>query len=299
MRRHRTTASSRSLPGTLVSLLLAGIAAAALATSAARGGEQGIPRLIFPLVGKTELWDNYGDPRGNGRHAGIDMENPWRAPVVAVEDGSVEYAESGLGGCMLYLYGRSGTLYLYIHLNNDLTGRNDNKGGCVKDVAFAVPDGARVSGGEQVAWNGDSGDANGNPHLHFEVHPNGGADVNPFKHLKRASRPLFAAKPGSRFSLGLRGKLVAAGAGTMQLEVERVRHYPGGRWLEIEPRSLELTVPPEATVAPSISAVSGVARLQLKAPVPVTAYTFKAKTTTDAIAGVAGALRLSRVSPVP
>jgi hypothetical protein len=76
------------------------------------------------------------------------MENPWRAPVVAVEDGRVEHAESSLGGCMLYLYGRSGTMYLYIHLNNDLTSRNDNKGGCVNDVTFAVPDGARVSAGQ-------------------------------------------------------------------------------------------------------------------------------------------------------
>ena len=107
------------------------------------------------------------------------MENPWRAPVVAVEDGTVKYWESGLGGCMLYHYGRSGTTYLYIHLNNDLTPRNDNKGGCVKDVAFAVPNGAKVTAGQQIAWNGDSGDASGNPHLHFEVHPNDGADVEP------------------------------------------------------------------------------------------------------------------------
>ncbi len=110
-----------------------------------------MPRLVFPLVAKTELWDNYGDPRGNGRHAGIDMENPWRAPVVAVEDGHVKYAQSALGGCMLYLYGRSGTTYLYIHLNNDLTARNDNKGGCVENVAFAVRDGARVTAGQQIA----------------------------------------------------------------------------------------------------------------------------------------------------
>jgi hypothetical protein len=60
-------------------------------------------------VAKTDLWDNHGDPRGNGRHGGIDMENPWRAPVVAVEDGRIEYSESSLGGCMLYLYGRTGT----------------------------------------------------------------------------------------------------------------------------------------------------------------------------------------------
>ncbi len=84
-----------------------------------------------------------------------------------------------------------------------------------------MPNGARVSAGEQVAWNGDSGDAFGNPHLHFEVHPNGGADVNPFKHLKRAIRPLFASKRGVPFSLGFRGTLVGAGAGTLTLEARR------------------------------------------------------------------------------
>jgi hypothetical protein len=294
MRRHRTTAR-----GILTSLVLAGLAAAAATAPASGGSEQGVPRLVFPLVAKTELWDNYGDPRGNGRHAGIDMENPWRAPVVAVEDGRVEYAESALGGCMLYLYGRSGTMYLYIHLNNDLTARNDDKGGCVEDVAFAVPDQARVSAGEQVAWNGDSGDANGNPHLHFEVHPNGGADVNPLRHLKRAVRPLFAAKPGSTFSLGLRGTLIAAGAGTLSLEADHVRQYPGGRWLEIEPRTVELSVPPEAEVAPSLVEVAGESVRTLRAPVSVAAYTLKARTTPEAIVGAAGALRLGRVSPRP
>jgi hypothetical protein len=97
MRGHRTTAA------------LLGLVAAAFAMSA-NGRENGtVPRLISPLVAKTVLWDNYGDPRPNGRHAGIDMENPWRAQVVAVEDGTVKYWESGLGGCMLYLYGLSGT----------------------------------------------------------------------------------------------------------------------------------------------------------------------------------------------
>ena len=297
MRRHRT-APPRFLLGTFVSLLLTGIAGT-LATSSASGGEEAVPRLVFPLVARTDLWDNYGDPRGNGRHAGIDMENPWRAPVVAAEDGRVEFAQSQLGGCMLYLYGRSGTMYLYIHLNNDLTERNDNKGGCIRNVTFAVPDGARVSAGEQVAWNGDSGDASGNPHLHFEVHPNGGADVNPLRHLKRASRPLFAAKPGSEFSLGLRGQLIAASAGTLELRVERVRHYPGGRWLEIEPRTLELTVPGEAAIAPSIEQITYAELRPFRTPVPVVAHTVKAKTTVDAIVGSAGTLQISRVAPLP
>jgi Peptidase family M23 len=265
----------------------------------ASGNEQGgVPRLVFPLVAKTDLWDNYGDPRGNGRHAGIDMENPWRAPVVAVEDGRIKYWESGLGGCMLYHYGRSGTTYMYIHLNNDLTPRNDNKGGCVQDIAFAVPDGAKVTAGQQIAWNGDSGDASGNPHLHFEVHPNDGADVNPFGHLRRAVKPLFAARRGAVFSLGLRGTLFAAGAGAAALEVDRVRQYPGGRWHEIDARELELTVPLGAEVAPSLVQLAGSTLRTLKKPVAISAYTLKANTTPEAIVGAPGELVLGRVAPV-
>ena len=63
-----------------------------------------------------------------------------RSPVVAVESGRVvKYRRSSAAGCMLYLYGRSGTTYMYIHLNNDRTARNDDRGGCVKGVTFAVP----------------------------------------------------------------------------------------------------------------------------------------------------------------
>jgi hypothetical protein len=301
MRRHRTTAR-----GILASLLLAAIAAAAFASPSAGRSEQSgpgvkkkVPQLVFPLVAKTDLWDNYGDPRGNGRHAGIDMENPWRAPVVAVEPGTVKYWESGLGGCMLYLYGASGTTYLYIHLNNDLTPRNDNRGGCKPGVAFAVPNGAKVAAGEQIGFNGDSGDAAGNPHLHFEVHPGGVRDVNPYRHLKRAVRPLFAARPGTPFSLGLRGKLLSAGGGTMTLEVERVRHYPGGRWLEVEPRTVELAVSGEAAAGATIASVSAERTRDLKKPVPVTAFTLRAKATPDAIVGAAGALTANRVVSSP
>ena len=85
MRRHRTKA-------TVLSLVFAGLAAV-VAASPSSGGPQAVPKLVFPLVAKTDLWDNYGDPRPNGRHAGIDMENPWQAPVVAVEDGRASCRE--------------------------------------------------------------------------------------------------------------------------------------------------------------------------------------------------------------
>jgi hypothetical protein len=188
---------------------------------------------------------------------------------------------------------------MYIHLNNDLTPRNDNKGGCVEDVAYAAPNGAKVTAGQQLAWNGDSGDASGNPHLHFEVHPNDGGDVNPFRYLKRATKPLFAARRGTVFSLGLRGTLVAAGAGTATLEINRVRQYPGGRWLEIDARELELTLPRGADVAPSLNLVAASTLRTLRKPVPVYATTLKADVTPDAIVGAPGELVLGRVTPTP
>jgi hypothetical protein len=292
MRRNRTTARA-----TLAVAFLSLLAAAVLATAASGRESAAVPQLVFPLVAKTDLWDNYGDPRGNGRHAGIDMENPWRAPVVAAEDGTIKYWESGLGGCMLYHYGRSGTTYLYIHLNNDLTARNDGKGGCEKDIAFAVPNGAKVTAGQQIAYNGDSGDAAGNHHLHFEVHPNDGGDVNPFRHLRRAVKPLFAAPKGAPFSLGLRGKLLSAGAGAATLRVEKVRHYPGGRWLDVDPREIELTVPRGADVAPALTQIGGTEWRTLKNPIAVSAYTLKANVTPEAIVGAPGELVLGSVMP--
>lgn len=292
MRRHRTTAR-----GIVASLLLIGLAAAASASAAVAKQDRSVPRLVFPLVAQTQLWDNYGDPRGNGRHAGIDMENPWRAPVVAVEDGRVKYWQSGLGGCMLYHYGRSGTTYLYIHLNNDLTRKNDNKGGCVRGVAYAVPNGATVTAGQQIGFNGDSGDASGNPHLHFEVHPKGKGDANPYPHLARAVKPLFGAKKGSVFRLGLRGKVVAAGAETISVEVDRVRQYPGGTWLDVDTRTVELAVPLGVDLPPALARASDARLRSVRTPMPVTAFTLKANATREAILGAPRKLLLGRVAP--
>ena len=286
MRSPRTTARA-----TTFALLLAGLVALAVLASPAAGTSNGVPRIVFPLVAKTLWWDSYGDARPNGMHTGIDIEAPWRAPVVAVEPGRVEYGESSLGGCMLYLHGRSGTTYMYIHLNNDVTARFDNRGRC-HETAYAVPDGARVSVGEQVAWNGDSGDAEGNPHLHFEVHPNGGSPSNPYLHLKRASRPLFAAKVGSAFSLALRGKVLSSGPVSLTLDVDRVRHYPGGRWLDVDGRTVKLAVVPDRLTTQSSPQVR-----RPSAASPVVVYTRKGRTTTAAIVGATGALHVARVVP--
>lgn len=176
----------------------AGLAATLVGTAAAGPAltaDEVPERLIFPIVGPAMWTDDFGDPRPQGSHEGNDVASDWRAPVVAVEPGKVRvYTRSERAGCMLYLYGKSGTTYLYIHLNDDLTPKNDARGGCKPGVAFApdLRDGDRVRAGQLLGYVGSSGDAGATNHLHFELHPGDGGAVSPFRWLKRAERLLFA-----------------------------------------------------------------------------------------------------------
>src|SRR2546423_13447232 len=204
MRRHRTTAR-----GVLFLASTIGLAASAAAALAANKVPE---HIVSPVVGGVQYIDDFGAPRPGGPHQGNDITAAKKSPAVAAEAGRVKYwTTSRSAGCMLYLYGESGTTYYYIHLNNDLTMRNDNRGKCVKGTAYTVKDGAKVAAGQQIAYVGDSGDADGgNSHLHFEVHPGGGRAVSPYPYLQKAYKLLFAAKPGTPFSLTLSGTVVSA-----------------------------------------------------------------------------------------
>jgi murein DD-endopeptidase MepM/ murein hydrolase activator NlpD len=159
-------------------------------------------QIIFPVIGPVAYSDDFGEPRPGGVHAGNDILAERHAPVVAVEAGRIVFwTTSASAGCMLYLYGRSGTTYQYIHLNNDLTARNDNRGACVPGVAYApgLHDGDHVAAGELIGYVGDSGDADGlHPHLHFELHPGDGKAVSPFAWLEggeHLGQPLSGSAP--------------------------------------------------------------------------------------------------------
>jgi hypothetical protein len=139
MSMHRTTARGALLLIIFTALSLAAVSSSNALNDPDPPGTAGSSTIIFPVVGAARYTDDYGDPRGQGRHAGIDILTTWRSPAVAAEDGTIKFwTTSARAGCMLYLYGASGTTYLYIHLNNDVTARRDNKGKCVPGTAYAT-----------------------------------------------------------------------------------------------------------------------------------------------------------------
>jgi len=264
-----------------------------------------VPTLVFPVLGEARWQDDFGDARGQGGHEGNDIMAPRKALALAAEAGTVKFhTTSSRAGCMLYLEGESGTEYLYIHLNNDLTSGNDNRGKCVPGVAYAngLKSGANVLAGEPIAYVGDSGDADGiDPHLHFEVHPNGGGAVNPFPYLRKARRLLFAAERGTTFTLALTGTVVTAAGENLQLSLEQVRSWPGGRKVKQSGQNVGVSVPETASVE-GIESPMGLAfpALDLLTKgLPVTVWTEPAKVTLAAQAGAKGALAASRVVVKP
>src|SRR2546423_15278583 len=142
MRRHRTTARGVLFLAAVLGLV-AGTAAAA---------PPKVPdHIVFPVVGQVSYIDDFGAPRPGGAHQGNDLMAAKKSPAVAAESGTVKYwTTSRSAGCMLYLYGESGTIYYYIHLHNDLPTRDDNRGKCVPGGALGGEDGARGGAGAQV-----------------------------------------------------------------------------------------------------------------------------------------------------
>ena len=210
---------------------------------------QSAPKAVFPVLGPATYIDDFGDPRRQGRHEGNDIMSVRWAPAVAVEGGRVEFSSGGWG-CMLYLHGDSGAKYVYIHLNNDLTKKNDNRGKCVPGVAFAkgLKSGQRVELGQHIAYVGDSGDADGiQPHLHFERHPAGRGAANPFRWLNRLPRLLYAAPVGSQVSLALRATVVSTTRpDKLRLRIQTARPYPNGARVDHNGRGATVSVPATA-----------------------------------------------------
>jgi hypothetical protein len=239
-----TVLASRAVTGRATLVLV--VALLATGAAAARPAGQ-VPRIVFPVVGAVSYDDDFGEPRGTTVHHGIDILAPRRAIAVAAEAGTIEFwTTSASAGCMLYLEGASGTTYQYIHLNNDLGAGNDDKGSCVAGTAYApgLVDGAHVEAGQPIGFVGDSGDANGiHPHLHFEVHPGGGAATDPFPYLSRAQHLLFGAAPGSTVTLSLAGAVATSTVDALTVRVQAVKVLPDGDAAKLKGQPVTLSLP--------------------------------------------------------
>jgi peptidoglycan LD-endopeptidase LytH len=124
--------------------------------------------MLCPLAGSSTFVDTWGAPRSGGRHhLGVDMISPRGTPIVAVKSGVATARQNSLGGNAAYLHSNDGDVYYYAHL--------DHYGQL-----------GTVSAGTVIGYVGDTGDAKGTPHLHFEIHPGGGGAVDPYPRTRAA-----------------------------------------------------------------------------------------------------------------
>lgn len=151
----------------------------------------------FPVAGEATYSDDWHAPRSTPvphDHEGTDVFAAKGTPVVASADGKLTVQrDSAVGGNAVRITEADGTYYYYAHLDR---------------FAVGIEDGNRVRKGDIIGFVGRTGNAEGGaPHLHFEIHPRGGAAVPPVPYLDRwlseamATASTMRAQPGAADSV--------------------------------------------------------------------------------------------------
>lgn len=124
------------------------------------------PTGTFAMPIQNATITSYFGQRWGRLHAGIDFGASTGTPIYASDGGTVTRASyfSGYGLCVDVEH-NDGTFTRYGHCS-----------------AVYVSVGDKVAQGEKIAAVGSTGNSTG-PHLHFEIHPNGGDAVDPYPYL--------------------------------------------------------------------------------------------------------------------
>ncbi len=233
------------------------------------GSEIYVDGVVFPIAGpySVPLINSFGYPRMPGTpdahaHEGIDIFAPRGTPLVATERGVVGRVGVGrLGGLKLWLRGESGADWYYAHLDG---------------FAPGLYNGQIVEAGELLGYVGNTGNAVGTPpHLHLEIHPNGGAAVNPYPLLKVVSDlDLKSAVAGT--DRGFRYRPVVA---------ERPEETPASTSTSTTAPSTSTSSPPTTTAAAEASPSSTRATTQSTTTTATTSTTVSTKRATRTTAG--------------
>ena len=153
------TANALSVTGTLTTqtaVKLGLVAAPAVAIS------------TFPVQGLCNYENTWHAPRGTDRqHLGVDIIAKEGNLIYAVADGTITklytVGTDKLAGNGVRLTTADGTYFFYGHMQK---------------VADGITIGTKVKAGQVVGYLGKTGATN-TPHLHLEVHPLGGAAIDP------------------------------------------------------------------------------------------------------------------------
>lgn len=123
---------------------------------------------VFPVQGPCSYENTWHAPRGTDRkHLGVDILAKEGNLLYAVADGTITklytVGTDKLAGNGVRLTMPDGTYFFYGHMQK---------------IADGITVGTKVKAGQVVGFNGKTGATN-TPHLHIEVHPLGGAAIDP------------------------------------------------------------------------------------------------------------------------
>lgn len=127
----------------------------------------------FPTQGNCFFGDTWHAARGGGRkHVGVDIIADKGNLLYAVVDGEIskQYWDQpgALAGNGLRVAQPNGTYFTYLHMSG---------------FAPGIELGTKVEAGDVIGFVGTTG-SSATPHLHLEIHPNGGDAVNPYPYVK-------------------------------------------------------------------------------------------------------------------